>query len=145
MKNVCIALLFFIIASCQKAPTEASDRIMDEPFELGVGESVTLKPDNVQVGFDTVISDSRCPIGVICIWEGEAQIKIQLSKQGSAPLSATLTIRGYVTAKDTCCHKYIDINGYRIKLMQLDPYPTHPVPNDYTNYRATLLVTRTGR
>lgn len=145
MKNIWFLLLFFIVASCQEAPTDVSDQIINKSFELGIGESVTIKPDNVQVRFDTVISDSRCPTNVFCLWEGESQIKISLIKSRTAIIYGEIPIRGYVTITDTCCHKYIDINGYRITLMQLDPYPQHPIPNDYTKYRATLLVNRIER
>lgn len=138
-------LLSFIITSCQKAPTEVSDQIINKSFELGIGESVTIMPDNIQVRFDTVISDSRCPTNVFCLWEGEAKIKIKLMKSRPAILYGEIPIRGYVTAKDTCCHKYTVIDYYRITLLQLDPYPQHPIPNDYTKYRATLLVNNIDR
>jgi hypothetical protein len=145
MKNIWFLIIFLLVASCQKAPSEVSDQIINKSFKLGIGESVTIKPDNVQIGFDTVISDSRCPIGVVCLWEGESQIKISLIKSRTTIIYGEIPIRGYVTAKDTCCHKYIDLDGYRITLMQLDPYPQHPIPNDYTKYRATLIVNRIER
>ncbi len=145
MKNIWFLILFLIVASCQKAPTEVSDQIINKSFELSIGESITIEPDNVQVRFDTVTSDSRCPTNVFCFWEGEAQIKISLVKSRTAIIYGEIPIRGYVTAKDTCCHKYIDLDGYRITLMQLNPYPQHPIPNDFTKYRATLLVNRIER
>lgn len=145
MKNIWFLILFLIVASCQEAPTEVSDQIINKSFELSIGESVTIKPDNLQIGFVHVTSDSRCPTNVFCLWEGEAQIKISLVKNRTVIIYGEIPIRGYVTAKDTCCHKYIDLDGYRITLMQLNPYPQHPIPNDFTKYRATLLVNRIER
>ena len=148
MKNIWLVLLFVIAASCQKTPLETSDTgnnsniHLNQPFQLKVGESIKLIPDNIKVGFDTVMADSRCPIVVVCFWEGEADINIWLLKNRTDTIHSILKIRGYIGIQDSLYHKYIDTIGYRIKLLQLDPYPQYPIPNDFLKYIATLNVSR---
>ena len=146
--NIWLVLLFIITVSCEKAPLATSDTgdnsdiHLNQPFQLKVGESIKLISDNLKVGFDNVQSDSRCLIGVVCFWEGEADINIWLLKNRIDTIHSILKIRGYIGIQDSLHHKYIDTIGYRIKLMQLDPYPHHPIPNDFSIYKATLNVSR---
>ena len=140
MKNILIYLLCVLAISCSEAPTDLSNQHTDQPFLLRLGETVNIKPYNLQLCFDSVLTDSRCPTGVVCFWEGEAKIQLWLTDRGSQKIFTNLTIRGYVGINDSLRHHYVDTLGYRITLMQLDPYPHYPIPNDYTKYRATLLV-----
>jgi hypothetical protein len=142
MKKISLFLLILFFASCQKAPIEASLPGVNQPFELVNGESITLTQYNIQVGFDSVLSESRCPIGVRCFWEGEASIKLWLTGRSIQKTYCKVSIHGYTGIEDTLHHRYVDTLGYRIKLMELDPYPQYPVPNDYKKYKATLLVTQ---
>ena len=148
MKNIWLVLLFIIAASCERYPFETTDTgdnpdiNLNQPFQLKVGENIKLIPDNLKVGFDSVLSDSRCPVGVVCFWEGEANINIWLLKNRTDTIHSILKIRGYIGIQDSLYHKYIDTVGYRIKLIQLDPYPRYPIPNDYSKYKATLKVSR---
>jgi hypothetical protein len=142
MKNILIFLLFVFALSCRETPADLSNQNIDQPFLLRVGENVNIKPYNLQLCFDSVLSDSRCPTGVVCFWEGEAKIKLWLMKSGSHKIFTNLTISGYVEINDSLRHQYVDTLGYRIKLMQLDPYPCHPIPNDFSKYRATLNVSK---
>jgi hypothetical protein len=148
MKNIWFILLFIIAASCEKAPLTTSDTgdnsdiHLNQPFQLKVGENIKLIPDNLTVGLKTVLSDSRCPIGVVCFWEGEADINIWLLKNRIDTIHGILKIRGYIGIRDSLHDRYIDTIGYRIKLMQLDPYPQYPIPNDFSKYKATLLVSK---
>lgn len=40
---------------------------LDEPIEIKVGDSADLMSESLQVRFDSVVSDSRCPANVTCI------------------------------------------------------------------------------
>jgi hypothetical protein len=148
MKNIWLVFLFIIAASCERSPFETTDTgnnpdvNLNQPFQLKVGESINLIPDNLKIGFNNVLSDSRCPVGVVCFWEGEADINIWLLKNRTDTIHSILKIRGYVGIQDSIRHKYIDTVGYRITLMQLDPYPHHPIPNDFSIYKAALNVSR---
>ena len=44
------------------------------PFRLAIGETTTVA--GAPVRFDSVASDSRCPEGVQCVWEGAASVRL---------------------------------------------------------------------
>lgn len=57
---------------------------LDEDFELGVGQSALVSSVDLEIGFQTVSSDSRCGKGEQCITEGDAVVRIWLRMAGGA-------------------------------------------------------------
>jgi hypothetical protein len=80
-------------------------------FELKYGRSRVL-PNGLKLGFKELLSESRCPIGVVCVWEGKADISLWMLKSGLDTVSFQLQIYGYVDKTNTARHKYIDTLGY---------------------------------
>ncbi|KAF0151220.1 MAG: hypothetical protein FD143_2159 [Ignavibacteria bacterium] len=81
-----ISLIFLLTFSgCQDdvlLPSHSSiDITKDSPKEaaLKIGESVLLN-NEMLITFTGVGADSRCPIDVICVWAGDAEIKLKLRK-----------------------------------------------------------------
>lgn len=52
-------------------------------FALGVGEEAEVAP-RTKLRFDRIVSDSRCPVGVQCVWAGEVRIALSLSAPGGS-------------------------------------------------------------
>lgn len=69
-----LLLLWLSAISCSKPVVDLS-----EEFSLHVGESVGIKGENLQVKFAGVVEDSRCPRGVVCIWEGRASCAVEIT------------------------------------------------------------------
>ena len=137
-----LVLISPFLVSCEDENLVIPTQSLDNPFTLKVGERIRLYPDNLQVGFQKVISDSRCPSNARCIWEGIADLQLWLLKPGLDTVYVKASIRGYVTKSNTDGHVAVDALGYRIKVLQLDPYPKtdqRPNPSDYI---ATLRVSR---
>lgn len=107
---------------------------LDKPFEIGYKKSMTNLADNLKVKFDGVVSDSRCPIDAICIWEGQAEVKLTVSK-GSEKKSFVLNTNGPDTE---------EVLGYSVVLKNLMPYPSASNPTKPKNYVATLLISKSG-
>lgn len=74
-----------IVANNDTDPTDIDpiEYTIDEAFSLKVGES-HLTQQQVTVTFDSVVSDSRCPLqgDVVCFWEGEISIQVQVNIDG---------------------------------------------------------------
>jgi len=51
---------------------------LDQPFKVKVGEAVRVA--DLLVKFAAVPSDSRCPPDVNCIWEGDAVVRLEVSR-----------------------------------------------------------------
>lgn len=129
-----LALVLPLVFSASDA--EADSRI-GEPFDLGVGESVLITDAGIRVGFDGVASDSRCALGVVCVWEG----------------NATTRVWGEVSPAN---RTFFDLNtnpqfrtaaafaGFIIRLLNVAPYPEAGVVDDPNDDVATMVVEREG-
>ena len=129
--------------SCEEEPPQV---LYGEPFELAYGESqvVEVGTEEIEVGFQAMLGDSRCPLDVFCKWEGWARIQLWLHRPGQDTIYLEPFIYGYVFQEDTTAHESIDTLGYRVTLLQLDPYPTDEF-NDETQvseYEALLVVSK---
>ncbi len=104
-------------------------------FALRLGEKVSLD-DGLELEFTEVFGDSRCPLGVECIWEGNAEIGIRAAKSGQPETLLRLNSNPRFATEAT----YLE---YTIRLLNLDPYPVEGRERDRP-YSASLEVTRSG-
>ena len=108
---------------------------IDEDFTVAVGESVAVAGTPITIRFVGVPEDSRCPMGVLCIWAGNARVDLELRGIG-AP--ATLSVNTFNGAKE------VVYGSYRIQLVQLEPAAITNGPVRPGDYRATLKVVAVG-
>jgi hypothetical protein len=108
---------------------------LGESFELKIRESATIESDALQIGFEGVSSDSRCPQGEQCIREGAATVRVWLQKAGEPKQTRDLS----TSSADEGASPYL---GYEVKLLRLDPHPISGKALERGDYRATLEVTR---
>lgn len=73
-----VLLLVLSLAACDSADTSSypSDSRTGET-SIALGQTATL--DGLAVTFDEVVTDSRCPSDVECVWEGEAIVTVAVS------------------------------------------------------------------
>jgi hypothetical protein len=117
---------------------------LDEPFFLNFGGSKVLRPDNLRIEFQQVLEESRCPSDAVCIWAGRARIGLLLQTTADS-VRLELVIPGFVAQSDTLAHQPVDTIGYRITLLQLDPYPHSQRQAPDSEYRALLKISRLMR
>ena len=126
----CWLVLLLLMAGCS-GPT-APDRVpKGEPFDVRVGESA-LTTDNLRVKFDTVRSDSRCPLDALCVRAGEAVIAVTLSLAGELAIGRELQ-----TVPDKSQTTY---SRFTITLSSLRPYPRSDRQIQSNDYIATFVV-----
>lgn len=97
---------------------------------LGEGEEGSL--DDLVVRFVRVAGDSRCPEDVECVWEGNAEIEVEVRKGGEAVTLELNTSSGFATRATAF--------GHAFELVELHPYPK-TAADESGVYRATLRVT----
>ena len=130
-----LSLVMFMACASAKSPSPVAPAAgLDRPFTLKIGASTSIEAEKLQIGFDRVISDSRCPRGAQCIVAGEAVLRVWLQKSPSAREHRELT-----TMPEGAQAEY---GAYRIKLVTLDPYPSVDKAIRPSEYVATFLVTR---
>ena len=125
-------LAFVVLAGLALAPPmlHAYAKHPERSYELRPGQSADLGA-GVQLVFDTVISDSRCPVDVRCVWAGEAKLNFILHRSGAEPTPFVLATLQVVE---------VEIARWRIKLVQLLP-PRHSGDGAKPlDYRATISV-----
>src|SRR4029434_8514422 len=111
-------------------PRRSSDL---RPFDLKPAE--IAKIEGLQITFEGVTEDSRCPTGVQCVWAGDAAATFTLQKPPAAALSRTRHLRAPFERKTDC-------EGCVVRLEEIKPYPKQGVTIAPDDYRAMLVVTR---
>lgn len=105
-------------------------------FKLTHGQQVSLKGTKLRLTFMNVKDDSRCPKDVTCVWAGNAAVRLWLTN-GRGGKAVTLN-----TAKSPTLSDEAQYHGYKIKLVDLNPYPRSSHKIAQSDYTATLLVTK---
>jgi hypothetical protein len=88
--------------------------------------------DNMSIRLDSIINESRCPLGVVCIWEGNAEARFMMNYNGSVNYFSLNTFRGSRT--DTV------IDGLYIKMIWLNPSPVEGIEFNPSKYSAGLVI-----
>lgn len=129
MKTTLYVIVLFFSFSCFSQEDKVPEYVVYNTL-INTGE--VLKFGGKAVKFKKVISDSRCPTGVTCIWAGEAKILIEFFENGKSqgerlirntkvPIaeffnSDILNIRGFTLSPYPNVDKRINPEEYRISL-----------------------------
>lgn len=147
--GIIVGLLFLIVFSStiQNPLHLARAESIQEPqnitaelsnqFQLKIGQTALIESENIKLRFLNVTEDSRCPSDVICVWEGQVTILLDIIHNDQNLGDLALTIRG---GDQTLVAKTFD--DYSIQLMQVEPYPKASEPTQSSDYVATLLVSK---
>ena len=128
--SVVLVLVTLVLAESANA-----DKRIGEPFELGVGESVRIIDAGIRVGFDLILSDSRCPRRVECIWEGNAEARAW----AKAPRTDRSLFRLNTNPRFPTEALVL---GFIIRMLNVAPYPEDGTFIDPNTYKATMVVVR---
>jgi len=137
MKKLLFIFIAILIAGCA-LPSDSNGAVKNE-LTLRYGESKSLLGEDVRrapgedihVTFEKVLEDSRCPVGVTCVWEGNAKIRLSL-------LELDILSAGELNSNVKIDPDSLLLAGYMFRIKSLDPYPVDGVIIDSVNYRVTL-------
>ncbi len=128
MKKLPWFLLFLaVMPACEKA----CDLYSDGPVELACADCVSCDPQDLSLCFDSVLTDSRCPEDMLCLWAGEAIARFSLTIRGEKHL---LDLR--LGDPGTL------VQGYRLSFVDLQPYPKSNLPIEQEEYLARVVMER---
>jgi hypothetical protein len=122
---------------CLCATSARAQKQIGEPFDLHVGESVLIIDADIRVGFDVVVSDSRCPLNVTCLWEGTATARVWGE---IAPDNRTL----FDLNTNPQFRSEAPYMGFLIRLLDVSPYPVDGIEIDPNGYVTTMVVEQEG-
>lgn len=142
-KNSIILLvlaLSLVVFSCDDLRVSAIEVQPGEEIQVRMkeGSDIFLTPDKVTVRFIKMMTDSRCPKNVVCVWEGLAIIRVDVTRDTEQPTVLLLAIPGLVSTPYR--RNTLEASGYYITLLQLDPYPVFQSGNGPTVYEALLAI-----
>lgn len=106
-------------------------------FRLSVSETVEIPTEDLRVTLVAVPDDSRCPIGVRCVWAGQATALIRLEKEGRSLAEVKLTRQ---PGQSEPSKELAD--GYEVVLTGIEPYPEEGKTIQPSDYVAVLIVRR---
>lgn len=128
MKN--LLLLLFLSTTCISA--QKNDSIVQQKvigtFILSVGNTSDFGETSVK--FIKIISDSRCPENVTCIWPGEVKLLLGIFKNGKLISEETIAIRGGGGKISLLGEHGIFLNNF-----SLSPYPDIKDPIQPEEYK----------
>src|SRR5687767_7012880 len=124
-----VVLLLAFTSACHDGDS-LTDPSRVQTTTLAAGHSTSVA-GGVVLSFDRVVSDSRCPTGVACAWEGEVTVRLILTDAGG-PTPFTLSDHARTR----------DVNGYTFTLIAVQPHPTAGSTIPESAYRMTVEVQR---
>jgi hypothetical protein len=146
-----ILLISAGLIRCSDNPT-TSDPLPDEATAVEVigdisktlviafNHTVLIREENLLIRFQNV-TESRCPVGVQCFWEGQAEAEFLLIKPYLGRGIAKPIVRpSVIPGSDEFQRLADDALGYRLFLLELNPFPNVDHPTDIHDYIAILRV-----
>lgn len=123
-----------LLGSCANEQFNADTKSLElkEKVSLKVGECSSN--NTLSLCVDSVFNDSRCPMDVICVWQGNAAVAISFTLHGTVHQLTLNTANTINLTADTI------VQNYRISLSELMPYPISSSNIEQDDYQAKLMV-----
>jgi len=102
---------------------------LDKEIQIKFGESVALERGILTIKFKSLVGDSRCPQGVVCVWAGNAEVILEVSKNEIA-LNTLLDPKEKV------------VGDYNIQLLDVIPYPKAGEELKPEDYSVRIVVSK---
>lgn len=96
-------------ANTETAPT------VGENFIVRYHESATIQGEGLTLRFAELVSDSRCPSGVVCGVAGNAEIRVSAAKGQE--------VQDFILNTDIGSPNEAAFQGYTVQLVGVAPYP----------------------
>ena len=126
MRSLLLGTLLALGLCGQPRPFDPEIEVrLDEPFPLRMEQTAELTGTPLRLRFEEVLEDSRCPADVMCVWAGNARVRL-IAEAGTDPTELLLN-----TGLEP---RALPANGYLVTLETVQP-ATHSArtiqPADY--------------
>ena len=137
MKTMMMGVLLLSIVACGSPaePDLAPDPTVvpaTTDMTLKAGEELAVAGSLVKITFARVLEDSRCPVDVVCVWEGNAVVElgIRVGMGPTFPLQLNSSLQPQAA----------NWNRVRLTLLELQPAPRAEVPIQPEDYSVKIRV-----
>lgn len=124
-----IAAFVLILGVVAVSSAQSTQKIM-----LRGGEAKHILGSKLILKFLSVVEDSRCPPHKVCVWAGNARVKIQIGKKRDETREFELNTN---LKPQTIRYK-----GYEVKIVRLSPKPGEDAKGVAARHTAVFEVTR---
>ena len=130
-----ILTTFLAASACSDSdgPTEPRGPFLQR-VTLRAGQLLRIESEGIEIGFQEITQDSRCPINAICVQAGEAR--------GIFGIGPTRRLSPVISFELSTLHpRTVELQGYRVTLESVSPSSTgQPIPPG--DYVAELTIQR---
>jgi hypothetical protein len=136
MRYTLVAVLAFVLAGCDEHNEVVNPGTVSRPLgaDLYPGQSIRIPQLGLTATFDSVTSDSRCPLGAACFWQGDGATRFSIIRDPGPAVTCTL--------HTTLTPRFIEVGGLLLELKELQPYPKI---GNFINPRAYVAVLEMNR
>lgn len=134
----CTLLIAAFFLSIIPASGQDTIKKIEHQAKTYIGESFNF--DGKAIRFKEVVSDSRCPSDVTCVWAGEAKILIEIFKKGKLIGEEIISTRAHNFSLSNFLQGNFSING-----LVLSPYPKTSRKIKTSDYQLQFRVTEMVR
>ncbi|MET0759674.1 MAG: hypothetical protein ABWZ56_04590 [Flavobacterium sp.] len=119
MKNCLLAFLLIFSVSVFAQNTEK-----ENIKYIKITQKKCIKKKGYHLVLKEVLSDSRCPEGVTCVWAGEVKVVVSLYQNWKFIEDKTITVSTNNNQENTdWFSNYLPSNQKKIKNLRVLPYP----------------------
>jgi len=130
-----ILFLFILISSVVFAQSAKYQKVK----YVKVIQKVCSNQKGIQLVLKETLLDSRCPVGVSCIWAGEIKILVAVYQDKKLIKEETLTISGNTTKENLAWFaQYLQADKRNLKSINVLPYPKEGVKIKAKDYYLSI-------
>lgn len=129
MRRLALSVAVLAVLACEEGPQPvggpASQTDLPVTLTLEVGDTAHI--GNLPLVFSGVLSDSRCPVDVVCVWSGNAEVEILVGPPDSTDgPTFQLILNSTQGTREGVAY------GLVVRLLELKPAPhsQRPIPAD---------------
>ena len=100
-------------ASTPGASTQSGPRT--DTLSIRLGQSALVDGGRLELKFDARVADSRCPANVVCVWAGDAHVRLMTRVSGGTSTPADL--------HSTTPPIKLTVDRYTVTMVGMTPYP----------------------
>jgi hypothetical protein len=104
-------------------------------FELKIGQTARLNTTGLSLTLRAIPEDSRCPIDVVCVWQGNAKVVLDAQVGEDGPTTEVTLNTGVPSSEAR-------VSGLLVRLVSVSPAPRSSVQIRPDAYAAVLVVSR---
>jgi len=126
-----------LVVACSKEKEPITDDTLkvgqitlNDTLTIGYQTTLVDEANHLSLTFDSMLSESRCPIGVVCFWQGNVAVKLTFKK---GDLEYPFTFDSYFKPETT-------VGGYDFHFLDATPYPDISKSVDDSVYQVKLWM-----